>query len=216
MAEDFTTYTETDPESRATVTAEKIAVAGIISDEVCRVYRDKGGGHFGAAFEHDFEVTWKVDSGRCINCSWAVTNVPEQGTAYWDSQNSQAINVGIYDYVPFVAKSIFLREEEDSNYDLWSSLALNTKYRCTPERAGDTTMQLRIYEDDNGEKGDLIDTLTVPVPSGRSYQYIMAMNSYEEGLGGPDSLDIESLELNEAAAAASPPHLFDGMVKGAV
>src|SRR3972149_712527 len=50
--ENFTTYTEVDPNSRITVTSTKVSAAGLKRNESAYVYSDKGVNHFSADWGH--------------------------------------------------------------------------------------------------------------------------------------------------------------------
>lgn len=50
--EDFTAYTEVDPNSRITVTSSRVTWASLPRNEDAYVYADKGVGHFAGDFEH--------------------------------------------------------------------------------------------------------------------------------------------------------------------
>ncbi len=76
MAEDFTTYTEVDPNGRITVTAARVTWASLSRNEDAYVYYDKGAGYYSGDFTMYFthRTTAETASGtRTVGC-WAVTN----------------------------------------------------------------------------------------------------------------------------------------------
>lgn len=73
--EDFTTYTENDPNSKITVTASKIDIAALARPDSARVYKDMTSAHFSGNFEHLFEGysgSATTDGGSWL--AWAVAN----------------------------------------------------------------------------------------------------------------------------------------------
>ena len=191
--EDFTTYVEADPGSDITVTANKLDVWEIPNNVDAWVYADKGAGHFGTTFEHDFKLKIEYDRYNRAGSVWGVSNVVEDAY-YWSANNSQALYVlHVYD------NRIQLREAEATDSDIYTG-SQDSTYYPTAERTGDTTAVLRIYSDE--AQTDLLDTLAVAVPSGRSYRYMFAYASWNTGDAGYISHEIENLDLNEGAPPA--------------
>ncbi|MBI5562028.1 MAG: hypothetical protein HY894_04130 [Deltaproteobacteria bacterium] len=56
MAQDFTAYTEVDPNAHITVTASRIDVATLGRNEDAYVYKDYGSAYFNANFTHELEL----------------------------------------------------------------------------------------------------------------------------------------------------------------
>lgn len=74
--QDFSTYTEDDPNAKITVTSTKIDVAALARPDAARVYKDMGSNHFAGDFEHLYEGysgAATTDGGSWI--AWAVANV---------------------------------------------------------------------------------------------------------------------------------------------
>ena len=88
--ENFTTYTEVDPNAHIGVAAAKLDIDGMTRDEEAYVYDDKGAAHFGATFEHDFDVTPQAITNSPIAVCWAVSNVVDDDHD-WDDANDQAV-----------------------------------------------------------------------------------------------------------------------------
>ena len=65
--EDFTTYTEVDPNSHLTVTANRITSSSLTQNETAYVYKDKGVDYYNGALE--FGLTVEVDNRTIIDGS---------------------------------------------------------------------------------------------------------------------------------------------------
>ena len=74
--ENFTTYTETDPNARIAVTASRITSTLLTRDEDAYVYADKGVNYFAGNFTHELtvRVTGGAVSGTMGMVAWAITN----------------------------------------------------------------------------------------------------------------------------------------------
>jgi len=201
--EDFTAYTELDPNSRFAIAASQIDADGLTRNEDAYVYADKGAGHFATPFEHDVAVTPQATDDTAVGVFWAVSNVVDDAR-YWYVNNSQAISAWLYRSSSLY--TIRLRQHEPSaETDSYGNYTHATPYYCTAERTADTTMVLRIYSD--ASRTTLLDTLAVGVPSGRAYRYVFGANSYNSGDADAISFDVANLDLHEGAAAPCFPIL---------
>ena len=73
--EDFTTYTEVDPNSHITITdANTIDFAALDQDETAYVYRDLGAAFFDGDFEHLIAAQVTAQNSSAITNVWAMTN----------------------------------------------------------------------------------------------------------------------------------------------
>ena len=73
--EDFTTYSETDPTSKITVTSTKVDVAAIPEEDDAFVVDDKGVGHFDGDFEHLTEFYLNSSTTNGISAlMWQLAN----------------------------------------------------------------------------------------------------------------------------------------------
>jgi len=76
--ENFTTYTEDDPNGRYTVTATKVTVTAETdrSTNIGSVSKDYGTGYFSGDFDHYFDVNNSTASGFWpINMTWTLSNI---------------------------------------------------------------------------------------------------------------------------------------------
>jgi len=180
--EDFTTYTEVDPNNRFTVEQYKITFAGLLRNDRSYVYKDKGVNFFDADFEIQLQtratswvlnsfceligisnvVTWKANDGtRCLNVSWGYgyeSDLAISGMRIWIAEWHNGI-----DY-----------------YDYSIILSLNTTYYLTFKRTG-AVLTCEIYSD--VARTILVDTLTVNLHSVTQFRYIYGARSLGEATG---------------------------------
>ena len=82
VLENFTTYTEVEPDNILTVIASRVTCVNLDRDIDAYVWDDKGAGHFGD-FEHLFTVF--TDASECTSSSlshaWMLGNTVNDGNA---------------------------------------------------------------------------------------------------------------------------------------
>ena len=215
MAEDLTTYTEVDPDSKLTVTAAKVAAAGLERGVSSYVYKDKGAAHFNGDFEHKCEITCASVSGLGIMYPWALANAINDinsidvagGDALlaWDLYGTN-IRIG----------EVVAGTRYDDEYTLAGT---GTKYylRIKRDESVGTYGTLYCYiatgnYDDEG--GTLEDTLALGLHEKEDFRYAYAASSYGAGTGTFTG-DAENLDLQEGAPPATHnARLLDGLLDG--
>jgi len=191
--EDFTTYTEDDPESVVTVTSSKISWSGLDRPAGTRVYADKGAGHFGD-FEHLITVQCSESVGGHYSVYWMLCNSPS-GDHYTYPNNSVHVEThAVSNYY-----RIILQEFDDENnpqYDYTGLLDLGAAYYLTIERDG-TDLTCKVYAD--SERTNLMNTLYLTNVTETTFRYVYGMSSYGGGSGDWDMAGYsENLDLQEA------------------
>ncbi|MGD8237836.1 MAG: hypothetical protein PVH68_04750 [Armatimonadota bacterium] len=198
--EDFTTYTETDPNSHITVTSSKLDVDGMSENEDAHAHDDKGADHFGATFTHDVEVTPQETYTGGQGWAWCISNAVDDAND-WYSNSSEAIAFRV---VHPSANQFEFWDFEDTESDVanfsWTS---TSTYYITVERTSETAIEARIYSDSG--RSTLEDTLALSVTDGRRYQHVFGCNSWNKGETDTYSFDVENLDLNEAAGGLGMP-----------
>ena len=189
--ENFTTFdTTADPNSRFTITSSKIESRGLTDGEDAWWADDKGASHFGATFTHYFTVTLKSTTSNWIRIgAWAVSNVVDD-CEFWAQNDSEAVGV----YLIERTNKIQFEDYESDSSDSYTYSGSGPWY-CSANRTSETAAELRIYSD--AARTTLLDTLLVPVTSGRRFQYVFAAHSNNNGGSDTFDLDIEDLDLNE-------------------
>jgi len=189
--EDFTTYTETDPNSRLTVTASKILAAALVNEDAW-VYDDKGVDHFDA-LNVEFEAYQNsagVDDGRgALGFSDTIGKC--------DSWESDAVHLEIVDQGTNGPASQLTRGAHlavDSN----STLSEDTLYYWTYTRtAGNDTITAKVYS--NADRTTLLDTLTLAGFGTAKYRYAYGFVRRQDGVNAVWEGYFQNMDLNEGA-----------------
>ena len=168
--ENFTTFTEVDPNSRFAVAAHQIDVDGLTRDEDAYVYGDYGVAHFGATFMHDFDFQATPTASLYGICGVygignTITHIDESGV--------ENLAVFVEHYHERVS---FLNLENDNRDAEEYSWVTGTWYYGRVLRTSETTVQLRVYTD--VERTVLAYTLSQTIASGRRYRYLYGVQSY--------------------------------------
>lgn len=176
--EDFTTFTEVDPNSKITVTASRVTWAALHRDEDAYVYKDKTAGYFAGNFEHQFtlRITGMTNQGIAINGVWALTNLLDDLTG---------IEVASGDYLVLQiadkTRQINFAEFNGGTYYACSAYVLSddTSYYLTIKR--DETVgtygALYCYIYSDVTRATLLDTLSLSLHDKIDFRYIHAVIS---------------------------------------
>ena len=196
--EDFTTYTEVEPDNRIQKTATHIDHLAK-RDEDSYLYKDKGVDHFGN-FEHLVDVKL-VDSveGGSLGCVWALTNDLDDMYALRIGGKT-AVWVNTYYTIAWPCR-IQLREEYGSSgySDDSIELIINTMYYLKIAKSG-ISLTCTIYESaaDRSNNVNIKDTLTLVLHADHSFRYVFGCNTFNSGDYAGLNNDIENLDLQEA------------------
>jgi hypothetical protein len=201
--EDFTTYTEVDPNSDIVVTTDKCDVSTMRLDEHAYVRKDMGAGHFGSFVHYMTVYTGSGSGGDYASAMfWAVSNGANGYTEMLEAESGLGCDVT---HFPAAAVYIYLWDLETAYYDYWTGASPNTLYYCTIERVSGVSLVCKIYSD--AARANLLDTLSVSTVGGASYRYIFGMASNgEEPPSAPaitfysKDLDLESRRVNVGAS----------------
>lgn len=208
--EDFTTYTEQDPNSDITIaSATEINVSTLNEDVDAWVYKDLGENHFDGDFEHLVKITINAWTGNWPGALvWLLSNDIDDGNGL-QTANKSFLGILFYRNGAFNQVNISLRERDGSTSysDIYTSgnLTLPKTYYLEIERdeaVGDYgTIYCRIYND--AERTDLVDTLTVALhTSKKDFRYVFAVDSWDADNAAIDiSFDVEDLDLQEPVLA---------------
>lgn len=195
--EDFTTYTEVDPNSHIGLVGTNHVDFVAYRNEDAYLYKDKGENHFGD-FTHDVDVLCDGRSGvNPISPVWALTNDVNDLKGIKDAGNTAIA-------VQFYRKSdgtLVLRLREiynNANYNDDYTVSYDTWYYLTIEKSG-TSLTCKIYSDSN--RTNLLDTLSLTLHGDWQFRYIFAAITNNTGSTDNFVLDIENLDLNEEGAA---------------
>jgi len=189
--EDFTGYTEVDPNDRYAVAASAVTVTALQRNEDAYVYKDRGTGHFDG-FSHNVDYKNTATSAYSLLIFWALANVVNDAKA-WDNANAEVILCNAYGNSP----TLYIRNEETGTQS-GQTVSNNTQYYNTISReSGGTTVTMYVYS--NPSRTTLVGSKSVSVTGSRKYRFIFAANSYNDGKTYTVSAVIANLDLGEAA-----------------
>lgn len=201
--EDFTTYTEVDPNSHITVTASKIDSSGNVTQDSAYVYKDKGVAHFSANFVHNFEYMIKSTSDAGLRQNyWAMANhIGSQNALVTASRTFFVASVG--DESPNILKRIYSIDAGTQNTDTDNDIltSFDTLIYATVERdeAVGTfgTIYFRHYSD--AGRTVLLDTESLAITTAKvDYEYLYGEQNDGRTQAGQVTGFTQNLDLQEA------------------
>lgn len=200
--EDFTTYTEVDPNSHITIASSTHIDADLYNNEDARVYDDKGSNHFDE-FEHLVDVYWDAVSEASkymAGVVWMLSNYLYDEKTH-DDFSIDYLDVNFFQttagvkYLSLAARSGATKNSQ--NYEC----LLDTWYYLRIKRVG-STLTCRIWTDsgdrDNNDTGagSYKGELSVTCPT-TQFQYIYACNTRDVGNVRWITVDVENFDLQE-------------------
>lgn len=192
MAEDLTTYTEVDPNSHLSATSARVTGSGVLRNESCYLYYDKGADYFDA-LDIDFVVMPTfVDAGDAIGLLGVSNTI---GDFYSFGQYEHFI---LFYYTSGI--KLYLNRGALAGSDNMAVSGI-VAYYCTLERAaGADNVYLKVYSD--AARTTLLDTLVISGMSGKKWRYIYAMSSYNSGASYASSAYCENIIINPTNASS--------------
>ena len=204
--EDFTTFTETDPDSKLTVTSSRVTSTLANSrTETYSVYKDYGAGHFGN-FSHLLTVFASAmnNAGSSPVLGYALIS-NQTGDIAGAEANGDGLSVHM-----FTGNYNLTMEEQDAfNSDFYDADTLIVYY-LTIGRAS-TTATVLIYSDSG--RTTLLDTLSIAMSS-TTFRYISTAAGYDSGGAATVSGYAEDLNLQEATP--NPSVIQGAVMQGSV
>ena len=188
--EDFTTFTEVDPNSHITVdSGSKITFTNLARNEDCYIYKDYGVGHF-TDFTHKTKIRRIASSNAAIAACWSLSNYVDDLNGLCNA-NRTVILAYIYE------EDLMLREYYNGvKYTSTNhrTLTANTDYWLKMVKSG-TSMNLYIYSDSG--YSNLLTTCTLTLHADHSLRYLFAVNSYNSGNSYSMSGINENFDIGE-------------------
>lgn len=171
--EDFSIYTENDPNSDITVATNTITVDTMIRNVDAQVYFDHGTSYFGE-FEHIFSFNWSDSSNSFpIVGVWGLFLDSTHITWQEAQDNTEGIMLGLYDAT---TESLVFRRFEVSEQTDTVSVSHSTDYYVEVERTA-TTYTARVFSDEARTTQITGSPMTVPY-DGTPYRYLSPVFSY--------------------------------------
>lgn len=205
--EDLTTYTETDPNSRITVTSARSSWASLTKNEDAFVYKDKGVAHFSGDYEHLVTAYLDACDLNSLVLCWALTNLVDDLRGIDDGGGDEHC-VGL--------RSPSSGNYEVKLYELYSGSLAGDAYVCSLDTAyylkikrdegtgANGTLYCYIYSD--SARTNLLDTLTLALNEKEDFRYIYVTQTYVDGAEDAQTAYSENLDLQEVGIARSMHH----------
>lgn len=222
--EDFTTYTEVDPNSHLTQTAARSTYTGLTRSEVAYLYKDYGVAHFNASFRHNFD--FKMSSGTAAGngsaVHWALTNTLNDMQA---NQNAKNAEIGFWIFYGDTTLTCYIEEVTSlGNSELatdTTSLSLNVAYfgQAFFDSTVGTFGTLYIYvyptatDRTNGTNKTM--TLTGTLTATVSFRYLMSPQSWNHAdTANTVTGYVENLDLSAPAPAGTTTNISTLLMMG--
>ncbi len=211
--ENFTTYTEVDPNGKITVTSSKVSWDNLSRNEEAYVYKSMGSEFFDKDFTHKFKVYFGYYGGgyTCRAAHWAVADVLDDESG-WSLGGANAVSLFQYNYDYRIYLKIY--DSGSGTQDSWTGAEPLITYYITITRDRDggvnNSGRYTAYICTGGyygEGGNLEDMLQVDsqAEAPADYHYIFACNTYNDGNpmyidGFTEDLDLGLAGFNPALA----------------
>ncbi|MHA1305558.1 MAG: hypothetical protein ACTSPI_17800 [Candidatus Heimdallarchaeaceae archaeon] len=191
MIENFTSYTESDPNDRLTVSASTITITDLTrNDNNTYIYDDKGTGYFSGDLEHLLEWTPGATSLYGQFAIWAIANDVEDYMQISGHENMVRLQVDADNN-----KNLQIQTVDNGtmgDYDRSVPLTKDTKYYLKILRSGSIGI-CYIYSDES--RTTLVDTISVTFYTD-SFRYIYGCQaSYRGGQDRPCDGIVSNLDL---------------------
>jgi len=193
--QDFTDFTEYDPNDKRTVTSSKVTLTNITRGDDGYLVNDYGSAYFTGDFEHNFDVYVGSDFDLYATiCPWALTNGAHTIQEMID--DSDGLTVYFYRNSSTVF-TIYLQDFNGSS-DTYTNFSTDTTYYLTVIRSS-STVSCYIYSDSTRET--LVDTLSISCST--DYQYLVVSAGREGSTYQSNKCDgyIEDLDFAGGATA---------------
>ena len=184
--QDFTGYTEVDPDAHVTVTATRVRAAGLTRQETTRVSSDHGVDYFDLDMRHTFKVTPQaIHYGKAV--VWAIAN-STGNISHWEMNNSATVAI-LCEENTFTLYNYETDESDATAAGFWTAA---TAYYFTVERPSETQVVAKIYSD--SARTTVLKVLRVDVAARGRYRWLFVLNADDGGMPlHTISVDIETM-----------------------
>jgi len=194
--EDFTTYTEVDPNSHIGLVGTNHVDFQAWMNEDAYLYKDKGVDHFGTSWEHKIDVKYVSQLTSHAAALWMLSNDIDDLYGLYSAGKPAIL---VYAFYTGSASVMSIREyyQGVAYESSWFTMTAGTMYYLTVKRDG-TAVTCKIYSD--SARTNLLATLSLTLHGGQpSHRYVWVADEYNNGQARWGDFDIENLDLQEAA-----------------
>lgn len=206
--EDFTTYTEVDPNSNIGLVGTNHIDHYNTRTEDAYLYKDKGAGYF-TDFEHLVDARSDFFQTYSYGLFWVLSNVVDDFAAIHSTGGYGLPAIAVFFYNAGGGIWHIRLLETDGNGNWWYdsySCSPNTWYYLTIEKTG-TALTCKIYSD--SARTTLLDTLSLTLQADHDFRYVFGCDTYHSGSGAMN-VDIENLDLREQFVETQSPSSCSG------
>lgn len=199
--EDYTGYTEIDPNGRYAVTSNNIDVTGLRRNEDAWVVNDKGINHFDEDFEHLVDCETASFSHNALFFPWMIANAINDWNGLLSDSGEDFLSVMMVGS----GVTLIIRLHECIGTSLISSqyvVAVNTPYYLKLKRNESIgsygQLQCSIYSD--VDRISLLIALSLTLRAKNDFRYVYGMNSGNNGSTPSITGSVSNLDLQEPVA----------------
>ncbi len=210
--EDFTTYTEVDPNSRITVTSTKVTWTLIQRNEDAYVYKDKGVDFFSGDFTINltYRHTGGSVQGAPIVNAWALTNLIDDEQGIIDA-SGDFLGLHVSAITSTTPSNIGLQEGDGGTRYIGINgfrAVIDTDYylKIVRDESVGTYGTLYLYTYSDAARTILLNTDTLTLHSSKKdYRYLFALLSRNSGEVWSQSAFTENLEIVYNVTSTTAP-----------
>ena len=219
--EDFSAYTEVDPDSEVTRTATRVTWTQVARNTDTYVYDDKDAAHFNGDFEQLLTLLL-AETGSSLSSVgpfWALTNQVDD--LYNIDIESDSALWGYVRMENSTERRFVLCETDGGTLyqDLWAGAAWDTPYylKIKRDEAVGTYGTLYCYIYSDSARTNLLDTLQHTLhTSKKDFQYVFGMSTYNNADAATTSGYVENLDLQEATGGWTTIAKVNGVGQAAI
>lgn len=203
--EDYTTYTEEDPNTDITVIAGKITVDTIRRDADAWVVKDFGAGFFSGPFEHNFDLKVTAFNAQAIagfHMLGSIVGTEKNHVA----ASGDAVLVQASDWGA-AAPGVRLLETTggaESNSGDAVVVDVGTQYYCTLTSSATNAYVVTVYSD--ASRTTVVGTDSLTGTSGLVFRYAYGMVNPEATGDATSSYEVSNLEFIPVSSGARKTH----------
>ena len=203
MAENFTTFTEVDPDAEISVAASVITFTALDRNNDAYVYKDAGAAHFSGNFTHNVDINFSSVGSSSLTYVWALTNTVDDYKGI-DDASGDALSLRVYGNLGTPKLILAQLNSGTEGSDSYNSFALSTDYYITITRDMGVgtygTLYAYIYSD--AGRTIPIDTLIETLAADVDFRYVFGLLNYNSSNSGATyeaTGTVSNLDLTEAA-----------------
>ena len=204
--EDFTTYTEVDPNGHLSKTPTRASFTSLTCDEKAYIYKDKTAGYFDGDFTHHLDCKLTASSSNPYTFVWALANAVNEAK-YFIAGLHPMLGVDFY-----ASSCIYAYEVHAGGVEYeFIDTVINTQYWLVIRRDESVgafgTLYLEVYDD--AARTSLVGSVSLTLHTKEDFRYIYAVQGYYHGDSGRvhsgymQNLDLQGVQTITPSSIAS-------------